>query len=292
MESTPGSSIMTRRELNSRGLALVMPPDASPASFTGIITPLTAPPAGSTPLVGHERVFTQHSSSFDNGHQRSASEAPKATGNKALHHKSSSRDIGIVGSVPSVEVHQDSSQKSVSPIFQTPVSPTAPFVPPSTSPPKETVSPTLARFTMPTIGERTYSGDSASSSVYSRPSPPLNHDRSVPSMLFSSDDPSSYLYYEPGRHAKAGPLPPPPRAMFNIDATSPPPPRPPRMRSPSPPRSIAILDDVASTTFAPTAPVVPLKVKRSAATLPHRDANSTAEASPRPSARAMTSTPE
>lgn len=33
-------------------------------------------------------------------------------------------------------------------------------------------------------------------------------------------------------HATAGPLPPPPRAMFNIDTNSPAPPRPPRLNSP------------------------------------------------------------
>ncbi|KAK7061481.1 hypothetical protein R3P38DRAFT_2829756 [Favolaschia claudopus] len=47
---------------------------------------------------------------------------------------------------------------------------------------------------------------------------------------------SSYLHYQPGRDAKAGPLPPPPRATYNVDPTTPPPPRPPRLHSP-PPRS-------------------------------------------------------
>lgn len=40
--------------------------------------------------------------------------------------------------------------------------------------------------------------------------------------------PSPYLHYQPGLHATAGPLPPPPQAVFNIDPKSPPPPRPPR----------------------------------------------------------------
>ncbi|KAF8204891.1 hypothetical protein BJ912DRAFT_1052204 [Pholiota molesta] len=51
---------------------------------------------------------------------------------------------------------------------------------------------------------------------------------------YSASATSSYLHYEPGVHATAGPLPPPPRAMFNIDITSPPPPRPPRLHSPTP----------------------------------------------------------
>lgn len=40
--------------------------------------------------------------------------------------------------------------------------------------------------------------------------------------------PSSYLHYQPGLHATAGPLPPPPQAVFSIDPKAPPPPRPPR----------------------------------------------------------------
>lgn len=286
-ESTPGTPL-TRRELNSRGLALVMPPDASPNSFTGMITPLTAPPAGSTPLAGHEGAHGQHRA-FGDGHQRSASEASKPTGNKTLHHKSSSRDIGIVGTLPKVEPRHDTAEQAASPIFQTPATPSAPFAAPPISPPDESTAPNTARFTMPTIGERTLSGDSTSNSSYSSHSPPLGGDRSFPSKPFSSSDPSSYLYYEPGRHSKAGPLPPPPRAMFNIDASSVPPPRPPRMRSPSPIRSRTALDEVVSTTFASTPP---LTSKRSTSSFPHRDSSTSTEPSPRPPVRDVTNTPE
>ena len=40
--------------------------------------------------------------------------------------------------------------------------------------------------------------------------------------------PSPYLHYQPGLHATAGPLPPPPQAIFTIDPKALPPPRPPR----------------------------------------------------------------
>lgn len=40
--------------------------------------------------------------------------------------------------------------------------------------------------------------------------------------------PSRYLHYQPGLHAIAGPLPPPPQAIFNVDPGAIPPPRPPR----------------------------------------------------------------
>ncbi|KAG6334384.1 hypothetical protein ID866_4705 [Astraeus odoratus] len=41
-------------------------------------------------------------------------------------------------------------------------------------------------------------------------------------------DTSPYLHYQPGLHATAGPLPPPPKAVFSIDPRTPAPPRPPR----------------------------------------------------------------
>ncbi|KAF8803811.1 hypothetical protein BYT27DRAFT_7144427 [Phlegmacium glaucopus] len=55
---------------------------------------------------------------------------------------------------------------------------------------------------------------------------------------------SSYLHYQPGVHSIAGPLPPPPRANFNIDIHNPPPPRPPRLQSPPPTRTKRDLDAV------------------------------------------------
>lgn len=57
---------------------------------------------------------------------------------------------------------------------------------------------------------------------------------SYPSPPFTPEAPSPYLYYQPGVHAIAGPLPPPPRAAFNITPGTAPPPRPPRLNSPPP----------------------------------------------------------
>ncbi|KAG8218439.1 hypothetical protein J3R82DRAFT_4064 [Butyriboletus roseoflavus] len=52
----------------------------------------------------------------------------------------------------------------------------------------------------------------------------------TPSTALTSPDTTSspYLHYQPGLHATAGPLPPPPQSIFNIDPKVPPPPRPPR----------------------------------------------------------------
>lgn len=55
--------------------------------------------------------------------------------------------------------------------------------------------------------------------------------------------PNDYLHYQPGLHARAGPLPPPPEPshIFNVPPSfSQPPPRPPRMRSPSPKRDMSV----------------------------------------------------
>jgi len=59
-----------------------------------------------------------------------------------------------------------------------------------------------------------------------KPSTGLLANTDMPSPLIPAVTP--YLYYQPGLHAKAGPLPPPPIAVFSIDPRAPPPPRPPR----------------------------------------------------------------
>jgi hypothetical protein len=74
--------------------------------------------------------------------------------------------------------------------------------------------------------------------------------------------PSSYLYYQPGVHSKAGPLPPPPRAMFDIDFNAPPPPRPPRRNSPSP-----LTSQKAPGVTAPASVTVRLASKASTASI-------------------------
>ncbi|KAL4075776.1 hypothetical protein J3A83DRAFT_4157046 [Scleroderma citrinum] len=59
---------------------------------------------------------------------------------------------------------------------------------------------------------------------------PIFSDPWTPSTAHTSPatEMSPYLYYQPGLHATAGPLPPPPVAAFNIGPKVPPPPRPPR----------------------------------------------------------------
>lgn len=100
---------------------------------------------------------------------------------------------------------------------------TTPTSPQTARPSRRSPSPTKlsARASSPG-GESTSTTASSSGSSY--PSPPFSPE--LP--------PSSFLYYQPGVHATAGPLPPPPRAAFNIVPGTTPPPRPPRLNSPPP----------------------------------------------------------
>lgn len=70
--------------------------------------------------------------------------------------------------------------------------------------------------------QSTFQQSTASSPVFSDPWTPSTAHTSPATEM------SPYLYYQPGLHATAGPLPPPPVAVFNIDPRAPPPPRPPR----------------------------------------------------------------
>ena len=182
------------------------------------------------------------------------------------HTKSSSRDIGIVGTRREpprefAKVSQDILSDLKPPIFQTPASRSSSshiFVSTDTSnsnssvhhipsnvshappsamaasvEPMHSVSPVMNRLTE-YAQPRSAPSIITSSSRHQSISTPEQDQVSPSSASPMSTAPSSYLYYQPGIHSKAGPLPPPPRAMFDIDFSAPPPPRPPRLRSPSP----------------------------------------------------------
>ncbi|KAK7060232.1 hypothetical protein VNI00_000997 [Paramarasmius palmivorus] len=201
------------------------------------------------------------------GHQRSASEA--ITSNN----KSSPRDVGIVGTqrapllVETTKLEPLDEKALQPPVFIHPQSRSpSPYTPSSSSPQKELSSPALPPMKRRSTGQSIITpdiGDEKSIDIpvaspvvvklasneipqsapsLSRPkgtltpAPQINVVPNSPTTVFMPEVPSSYLHYQPGIHSTAGPLPPPPRASFNIDAASPPPPRPPRLRSPSPTR--------------------------------------------------------
>ncbi|KAK7696625.1 hypothetical protein QCA50_001283 [Cerrena zonata] len=244
------SSLLSRRGLRVNGLALMAPPDASPKSYTDLTPPPTAP------IVTDSR-FEEHITVP--GHQRSASEATPYTAYRArLHHKSS-RDIGIVGTggIYSIDegigtTMQNEYDGLKVPIFQTPAKSR------SSSPSAQTpdlsssaatsfnesyyATPGMASssFHTPALGESKEIGQpvvgpvvvglNAEGVMRRQPSNPAIH-------ISSSSSPprhqsSPYIYYEPGVHSTAGPLPPPPRSVFEDSPTNSPPPRPPRLRTP------------------------------------------------------------
>lgn len=248
-------SLRSRRGFHTdlHGLALVAPPDASPRAYSMQAPPTTAPPTGST----HHHHHQPH-------HTRSASEvSPSGRPPKPK------RAVGIVGTSEHERVARPQDPSSHRRTLQPPVM----QFPQSRSPSpggasdasesahRRQESPT--RFKMPPPFVRTTTGQSVlltpeigqSKEVTTRVAAPVvydlaspTHDRSYsPASSHSSSprivvdspparnytDTTSYLTYQPGLHATAGPLPPPPRAAFSIDPTTPPPPRPPRLHSPT-----------------------------------------------------------
>ncbi|KAJ7179394.1 hypothetical protein C8R46DRAFT_942009 [Mycena filopes] len=261
-EADSSKSIRSRRGLDTRleGLALIAPPDAAPKSYE-FTPPTSAPPTAARSMPHPE----------DKGHSRSASEATKTLKSKP------SRDVGIVGTVPPQPTSapleppkklrlQIASESLLPVVFQEPHASRA-GTPNVLGTPSDSPSPPQAlqrRSTdlsiqsvyTPEIGQPKEIhvpvaspvvvdlGPDASlrvgNSTFDRRSPALQ----VVEPRGASPLPlSSYLHYQPGVHATAGPLPPPPRAIFNIDPSTPPPPRPPRLHSP-PPRRRGDLDVV------------------------------------------------
>ncbi|KAJ7638574.1 hypothetical protein FB45DRAFT_1023352 [Roridomyces roridus] len=238
-ESEPKtSSVRARRGLETRldGLALVAPPDASPNSYAYLSQPSSAPP-----------IPRSEETTKDKTHNRSASEAAS----HPLRTKSS-RDVGIVGTSavqsprkPRLQITSET-LLPVPPIFQEPHSSRA-STPANCSPlfpPPKRRSTDISVHT-PEIGQPkdihvpvaspvvVNLGPDASlrvgSSTFDRHSPALQA-----RFPFGHSQPLAYI--STGVHAIAGPLPAPPRAIVNIDPSSPPPPRPPRMHSPPPRR--------------------------------------------------------
>ncbi|KAH8106167.1 hypothetical protein BXZ70DRAFT_420932 [Cristinia sonorae] len=258
--SLGSGSVQSRRGNHIRELALVAPPDASPTTYTN----LTPPP--SAPIVP-ERILEATKAT---AHSRSAS-AVAYPAQRHLRHKSS-RDIGIVGTTEMHAIPERVKGNSIRrrnhveeeveglrpPIFQTPGKSRSPspaaqtpdlsdsmttsFTEPYQTTPLSVPSPRGPLLT-PEIGE----GKDIKQPVVGPVVVNLGSDhamrRPIPSPHFSPASPtvigprgkpvSPYIFYEPGVHATAGPLPPPPKSIFDADnKPNSPPPRPPRLRTP------------------------------------------------------------
>ncbi|KAG2058930.1 hypothetical protein BDR06DRAFT_994300 [Suillus hirtellus] len=249
------------RETQLGGLAFVAPPDASPQIFS-FAHPLTSPlqppsiqsqPSSNTaPSHGRSSSETVKVSGQVTKHSRKSSREVAVVGTISLSSKSS--DQGYSSSV---------TEALKPPLFQTPQSrspspgtsetsdsgsSTAPpksrqrkdALFPSVSPIKELketvstpASPMPAPESTPRIGESKGIGDRVAGPVIvnilpESPTPMIGKHIKSLSNTSTATPATPYLHYQPGLHAKAGPLPPPPMSVFSIDPSAPPPPRPPR----------------------------------------------------------------
>jgi len=215
----------------SSGIAFIAPPDASPAAYTDLTPPSSAPAHIST-IPNSIRASIQ--GSFN--HKRSVSDLVDLP-------RKNSRDVGIVGQLdettPSIRRKASSDirsyfdiQGSKVPVFQTPHR--SPM--PSPIPESATVA-------LPHPGELTPEIGQAKD-IHKPVVGPVVVDvngavRDNPGSLltpsFTPSIPSSYLYYQPGVHSIAGPPPPlitRPSRGDKVGLVAPPP-RPPRMHTPA-----------------------------------------------------------
>ena len=280
-------------QLAASGPALVAPPDTNSFTLHDISTSLTP----TSPTSSSSSSYSPTTPKRPHSHSSAKHEKSRIARSAAAHSRSSSRDVGIVGTVTRLELPRDlpSPQDTPSdyqpPIFQTPSSRSST---PDISAPVDTNTTESGSLTH-TSSSGAVHVRSATTSASIEPihsvSSGMNglgvlaQPQSAPSLtaasprhqVISTPDqsqvppaaatpismaPSAYLHYQPGVHSKAGPLPPPPRAMFDIDFNAPPPPRPPRLRSPSP-----LTSQKGPRSATPTSITVTLASKASAASI-------------------------
>ena len=223
----------------SSGIALVAPPDASPAAYTNLTPPSSAPAHISTTPI----FITTHDEDSPR-HKRSVSDVLDSR----PFSRKCPRDVGIVGqlddSVPSITRKTSNEiqsyfdiQGSKAPVFQTPHrSPMPSPIPESASVPSQYPSATYPGQLTPEIGEAKDIHKPVVGPVVVDVNGAVR-DKSGPLLTpsFTPALPSSYLYYLPGVHSVAGPPPSPinrPSRGDNVGLVSPPP-RPPRMHAPT-----------------------------------------------------------
>lgn len=227
-----------RLDEKSSGIAFVAPPDASPAAYTNLTPPSSAPAHIST---------IQNSIAFCDQdflrHKRSVSDVLDTK----LSPRKSPRDVGIVGQLdgtPSITRKTSDEiqsyfdiQGSKIPVFQTPHrSPMPSPNPEAATVPSQEPPATYPGQLTPEIGEAKDIHKPVVGPVVVDVNGAVR-DKSGPFLTasFSPTVPSSYLHYQPGVHSVAGPPPsliPRPSRANNAGLVSPPP-RPPRMQAPT-----------------------------------------------------------
>ncbi|KAG2158916.1 uncharacterized protein EDB93DRAFT_1325021 [Suillus bovinus] len=301
------------RETQLGGLALVAPADASPQIFgfthslaSPVQPPSIQPKPTSSTAPSHVRSSSETVtvSGRVTGHTRKSSREVAVIGTISLSTKPSRQGY----SSPVTEVLKP-------PLFQTPQSRSpSPGTPEtsdsgsSTAPPKsrqrkdalfpsvspikelkETLSPSTSPMPAPEVtprmGESNSIGDHVAGPVIvnifpESPTPNIGkHIMSLPPKTSTATPATPYLHYQPGLHAKAGPLPPPPMSVFSIDPSAPPPPRPPRHQ---PLKKKGDIDAVKQALALPPSVAAALKTRRPLAQ-PKEERGATTSANSSPS---------
>ncbi|KAG6832886.1 hypothetical protein H0H92_004770 [Tricholoma furcatifolium] len=267
------SSIRARRGVTSNlaGIALVAPPDAAPKTYAHLTPPNSAPTTAESSI----RIVTREPKSASEATTRYSS----ASDQVSLSSKRMPPEPHVIIDDTSLAPPGDRrSSRSPSPSGVSDVSERGHgLLSPATTPARPGVSRgnTPSLITTPEIGEGKDIGVPVAAPVvislesagpFRRKGTSNKNDSAVhpvSALPFPSKD-RTYRHYEPGVDSTAGPLPPlpPPRAMFNIDLTSPAPPRPPRLNSPLPARTRSDLEAVKQALQLPPSVAAALASKK------------------------------
>ncbi|KIL68258.1 hypothetical protein M378DRAFT_121582 [Amanita muscaria Koide BX008] len=217
---TGHSPRLRRARPNLTGIAIVAPPDASPSTYTHLSPPLssTGVDARSAQRTGSKRPR--------NAKAQRPPLQPQVISDDNNGEPSNSRSVS---SVQPLNVRSSASASSSSVNLHSPA-----IDLPLTTPPighsKDIHTPVAGPVVVNLEPSRPLNISKARTKPNMDPPPAITAQSSTDSSGKRGEVP--FVHYQPGLHATAGPLPPPPRATFAIDRKSPPPPRPPRTPHP------------------------------------------------------------
>ncbi|KAI0676808.1 hypothetical protein C8Q78DRAFT_999658 [Trametes maxima] len=243
--SMSGGTLHSRRGVHIGGLALVAPPDASPKTYTNLTPPSTAPSSRDVGIVGLSSASTASDSlgpaspTSDDYHMYVQH---AGLGVPLFQTPTKSRPPSPGGTTPDLSDTSSASAYHQSPTQQLLTTPNFALedgiVTPGIGEWKDiqqpVVGPVIVGLSPEMMGraQRPDAPAASDSQHHSRTSvqPPMSASPPYQGSSSPSAAPSPYLHYKPGVHATAGPLPPPPRSIFDTTA----PPRPPRFHTPVP----------------------------------------------------------
>lgn len=298
--NSSASSIRSRRGLSTQlaGLALVAPPDASSKTYTHL-----TPPTSTTARPRKEDTYRlgqgEQSPRSEKASSRDIGTDDTETDNKnrdrvPLTNKHIPRTHSLLSPAtrplePTPKPSPYETQRAMlSPVSrldrhnssaQTSGFPT-PLITPEIGASKEIHVPVAAPVVV-NLASKDAVQPRRTTSAQRSPVDPASHvdTSATPSTAFDPIQTSGFVHYQPGLHATAGPLPPPPR-LFDINLRTPPPPRPPRLHSPAPPKMKSDLEAMkqslqlppsVTAKLAKTSPPPPDNIKASTVPSKHEE---------------------